>query len=683
MNRRAFLQSSALFATSGALHLRANDPGGKGTAATNAESAAQSAFDEFERYDLGYVSAGSQLKDHIYERSRRAYATGDAARDALQTIDAVRARQAAIRRDLLASLGGLPASDQPPNARVVETIEGAGFAIEKLIFESRPRHYVTANLYLPARRAGRTPAVLFLCGHHDAAKQVEEYQMVCQTLVHAGLIVLAQDPIGQGERLSYYDRALGRATIAAGVPEHNHAGAPCRLLGDALGRYFLHDAMRSIDYLLTRPEVDAARIGVTGNSGGGTQTSLLMMADPRIAAAAPATFIMTRDSYQRTGQAQDAEQVWPGFTARGYDHEDILLAFAPKPVCVLAVTADFFPIEGTRQSVTRSRRIWELFQRGGALELVEDESVHRYTPKLAQAAAQFFAQHLLGRTMDFAGWQPATFPPEQLACTKSGQVSGDFADAEAVFESSAARAAQAEKTRRAASDQRQRAREWLQAEVFRAREAVDLNPRWIERGKRAGPFEVDVAFWWTQPGLANLGLLVRRPGASAKEKMPVTLAFWDDGTRALTRHAAWIETETARGRAVFVVNLCGVGPLQPDPINLYSFHEFYGTMHKLADDLDWLGDSLVALRTFEALRAMEALKVWPELATSGFHFYGHGRMGVHARLAALLDERIAGHEWREPFRFGELVTRRDYAAKGVKSFILPGVLQVFDVDEIA
>ena len=81
---------------------------------------------------------------------------------------------------------------------------------------------------------------------------------------------------------------------------------------------------------------------------------MVMMADPRIAAAAPATFIMNRDSYQRTGQSQDAEQIWSGFTGGGYDHEDILLAMAPKPVCVLAVTSDFFPIEGTRRTVARS-----------------------------------------------------------------------------------------------------------------------------------------------------------------------------------------------------------------------------------------------------------------------------------------------------------------------------------------
>ncbi|MGH7187226.1 MAG: alpha/beta hydrolase family protein, partial [Pseudomonadota bacterium] len=343
----------------------------------------------------------SQLKDHIYERSHRFFAAGDAQRDRIGTADGVRQRQQEIRRVVIASLGGLPPAGTPLNPRITGTVEGDGFRIEKIIFESQPRHYVTANLYLPLNRpAGRTAAVLFLSGHHATAKVASEYQDVCQTLVRAGLIVLSQDPVGQGERLGYYDLETKQNLFARPTRDHDYAGAQCRFLGETLGSYMLHDAMRGIDYLISRPEVDAARIGVTGNSGGGTQTSLVMLTDPRVAAAAPATFIMNRETYQPTAMPQDAEQIWPGFTGAGFDHEDILLAMAPKPVCVLAVTSDFFPIDGTRRTVNRSRRIWDLSGRGAALELVEDQTTHAYTPKLARAAARFFAQHLLGKTVD-------------------------------------------------------------------------------------------------------------------------------------------------------------------------------------------------------------------------------------------------------------------------------------------
>ena len=409
-----------------------------------------SPFRDLDRYAFGYAYPGSQLKDHVYERSRRFFAAGDAQRDAIGTVDAVRQRQQDIRRLVIEGIGGLPSAGTPLNPRVTGTVEGDGFRIEKIIFESRPRHYVTANLYLPLNRpAGRTAAVLFLSGHHNTAKVVAGIPERLPDARAGGTDRARAGSGGAGRAVELLRAGDAENPVGIGTRDHDYAGAQARFLGDTLARYMLHDAMRGIDYLISRPEVDPTKIGVTGNSGGGTQTSLVMLADPRVAAAAPATFIMNRETYQRTGQPQDAEQVWPGFTGAGFDHEDILLAMAPKPVCVLAVTSDFFPIEGTRRTVTRARRIWELSGRGAALELVEDDSTHAYTPKLARAAARFFAQHLLGRTVDLAGFEPKPFPPEQLHSTKSGQVRAEFADAEFVFDLTAARLKEVEAARAA------------------------------------------------------------------------------------------------------------------------------------------------------------------------------------------------------------------------------------------
>lgn len=653
-------------------------------AAVDAPSAAASPYTRLEQYTLDVTHAGSQLKDHIYERSRRLFAQGDAARDALQTPAAVQQRQAAIHRFIAESLGGLPPSNTPLNARTTGTVEGKGFTIEKVIYESRPHHFVTANLYLPAQRSGRTGAVLFLCGHHNEAKHVAEYQSVCQTLVQAGLVVLAQDPIGQGERYSYHEAASKQATVRLGTRDHDYAGSQARFVGDSLGRYMLHDAMRSIDFLLTRPEVDPAKIGVTGNSGGGTQTCLVMLGDPRIAAAAPATFIMSRDSYQRTGQPQDAEQIWPGFTRAGYDHEDVLLALAPKPVCVLAVTSDFFPLEGTRRTVARSRRIWGLFGRTDAIELVEDAETHAYTPVLARAAATFFARHLLGKKVDVAALRPEPMPAEKLWVTQSGQVRGELPGAEFVFEANVARAQEFERARRGlpAAERKARAREWLRSQVFFDRERNDVNPRRMLRGSPVGNLKVDVAFWYPQPHLANLGMLFRPTTPRSSQPLPVTIALWDDGTRALSKHAAWIEAEVAQGRAVLVVNLSGMGPLKPDPINRGVEHEFYDTFHKLADDLAWMGDSLVALRTFELIRTLDALAAWPELMVNDVRLHASGRIGEHARLAAALEPRFASCDWENGFAFSDYVRTRTYDTADVKTLMLPGVLRYFDFDEL-
>jgi hypothetical protein len=152
--------------------------------------------------------------------------------------------------------------------------------------------------------------VLYVLGHAVAGKHHEGYQEIFQTLVQAGLVVLALDPLGQGERLGYYDARRRRATIGGGTSEHEYAGIQCLPLGDCITRYFVHDAMRGVDYLLTRPEVDSKRIGFTGESGGGLHTGMMMMADPRIAAAAPALYITSHRAYLWAGGGRDAEQVW-------------------------------------------------------------------------------------------------------------------------------------------------------------------------------------------------------------------------------------------------------------------------------------------------------------------------------------------------------------------------------------
>jgi hypothetical protein len=264
---------------------------------------------------------------------------------------------------------------------------------------------------------------------------------------------------------------------------------------------------------------------------------------------------------------------------------------------------------------------------------------------------------------------------------KSGQVRGDIPDAEFVFEANLARVNAAEEQRRglAAGVSRQRAVQWLRAEVFREREAGDLNPRRLERGTKIEDLTVDIAFWWTQPRLANLGMLFRKPGPAGKQ--PVTIAIWDEGTNALSRHLPWLRDECARGRAVLVLNLSGMGPLKPDPVNSRTEGP-PATFRKLVDDLSFLGDSLVALRTYETLRVLDVLPSLPDIATYDIRIHAHGRMGLHGKLAAAIDSRIAACEWKESFRFADFVRKRDYDATDIKSILLPGVLRYFDLDEL-
>ncbi|MCC6443869.1 MAG: acetylxylan esterase [Armatimonadetes bacterium] len=628
-----------------------------------------------------YYDVHDQLKNFVYRRQEEMFAIGDAARDALTAPEAVQVRQKAIREHFAASLGGLPPMGTPLEARTVGTVEGKGFHIEKIFFQSRPKHYVTANLYVPESLTGPRGAVLFLSGHHMEAKHVEEYQIICQYLVHAGLVVLAQDPIGQGERFSYYEAALSDTTVTWGVPEHEYAGRQCLPLGDAIARYFLHDAMRGVDYLMSRPEVDGNRIGVTGNSGGGTQTSLMMLGDPRIAAAAPTTFLMNRQTYMYTGGAQDAEQIWPGFTAKGFDHEDIVLAMAPKPVRALAVTSDFFPIEGTRRTVQRCRRIWELMGKAGDLDLVEDFSTHAYTRPLARAAAQFFSRHLLGEERIPDDSLIAPVPSSRLWCTQSGQVRGEIEGAEFVHEENLRRLEELKVARQSDPQQREKALAWLKESVLKDRKPCDLNPRFYVTGQ-AEDLDAEPAFWWSQEGLLGHGCLFRRFERRG-QALPVTVAVWHDGVRAMDDRQEWIRAECASGRAVLVLDVAGSGGLAAAPLSATAPEDFYGVLHKLADDLFWLDDNLAALRTYDVLRALDMIAAWPGLDASDIRLYAHGREGVYGQFAALIDDRIRGIEVADGIgSYESWVGARHYNARSMKNIVLRGMLRYFDLPEM-
>jgi hypothetical protein len=625
-----------------------------------------------------------QLKRHVYNRSERAFAAGDAARDSIVTREALQARQRELRQYLIEhSLCGLPQMNTPLEAQSVGSVQGNGFRIEKVIFQSRPRCYVTSNVYLPDGLEMPGGAVLFACGHLTLAKGEPEYQIVCQHLAQIGLVVLAYDPIGQGERCSYYEPTLSKATVAECCPEHDYAGAQCQPLGDSIARYFVHDSIRAVDYLCSRPEVNPDLIGMTGNSGGGLQTCLMMMADARLAAAAPGTFVMNRESHMHAGGVLDAEQVWPGFTAAGYDHEDMLLAMTPKPVRVLAVTGDYFPIEGTRRTVKRCKRLWALFGREDDVDLVEDASTHSYTRPLARAAAEFFSRHLLGRipNLDDARIQP--FEPKKLWCTQSGQVREDMAGAVFAYETNVERLNQLEEQRRAIPQpgRRDRGIKWLRGQVFRERKRCDLNPRFYHHDMIEN-LSIRMCLWWSQEGLFNHGYGFRDI-QFGDQKLPVTLALWDGGTNVVQPHVAWLRQTCGEGRMVLVQDVSGCGVLLPHSFNDAAPEEFYGVIHKFADDLTWLNDNLAAMRIYDVLRALDMIEQWPGADSADIRIYAHGYHGIYGRLASVLDPRIRSVVVVNGIKsYAEWVAARHYDAHDIKSLILRGMLQYFDLPEI-
>lgn len=297
------------------------------------------------------------------------------------------------RRKLATLIGPFP-ERTPLNAHVTGTVQKNGFHIEKVIYESQPGFYVTAALFIPDGLKGKAPAILYCSGHSASGFRSGPYQTLILNLVKKGFIVLAFDPIGQGERLQYVDSATGHPTYGRPAPEHIQAGIQCFLLGDSLARYMIWDGIRSIDYLFTRPEVDATRLGITGRSGGGTQSAYIAAVDDRILAAAPENYLTTFEQLLKTRGPQDPEQIFPDSIAQGFDLADLLLVRAPKPALIVATTRDMFNIDGTQTLFTEASRAYAAFGQADAMQMTVDDAEHASTRKNREATYAFFLRYL-------------------------------------------------------------------------------------------------------------------------------------------------------------------------------------------------------------------------------------------------------------------------------------------------
>lgn len=615
---------------------------------------------ELEEYICTLYDPRDQLKNHVFNRSDKAFARGDQDRDQVLTKEQVRARQGLVREAFLKSIGGLPKNSTSLDARVLKISQAGEYKVENIVFQARPNHYITSNLYLPYE------------GKHSSY-----YHEVCLRFVQAGLIVFAIDPIGQGERLSFIREKLKNPPW--GTNEHQRLGIQSYVLGESVARYFVHDAIRALDYLLTRKEVDPKRIGVTGNSGGGTQTSMLMLCDDRLAAAAPATFIMNRKMYMHAGGVQDAEQVWPSLSAQGFDHEDILLSFAPKPLLILAVSYDFFPIEATRRTVTRAQRFWDILGDPGKLKLVEDVSVHRYTDRLALSAANFFRQEFLGRQKLNLGISSLTpLSKRELLCTQSGQVVIDFSKAQTVANENFRRSQELARLRlsKDASSRDTECQKWLSKKVLANRKICAFNLRQVDLGQVAD-LKVRYLFWWSQSDLLNSAYSFSSMNRDKLTKKIIGL--WPGGTTALQEYWSWILTTCRQEQEVFVLNCSGVGPLRPHPIYGKPSDEFFGTIHKLNDDLLWLDDSLAALRIYDLIRSVELILTFEENKSNSIDVYAADLFILYAKLAAKLEKRIHLLEGKPSFTsISDLLFQQFFVEQNMMSIVLPGILNYFD-----
>ena len=633
------------------------------------------------------------LPDYSRDLERYLVRVANDARDRRkQIVNAITSRQGVLDRqrtivaELWKMLGG-PLERTPLNPRVTGIVERAGYRIEKVTYESRPRLYVTANLYVPSG-GGRRPAILGPLGHSTNGKAWPTYQRLFSNLARKGYIVLAYDPFGQGERIEYPGSKPGESTVArGGTGEHEYAGRRLVLLGANFSLFRAWDGIRGIDYLLTRPEVDADRIGCCGQSGGAMMTQFLAALDNRIRVAVVSegnTENLAEADVEPPGSADDAEQnIVPGL-AHGIDRADLLYAFAPKPLLMTVTLHDaghtYSPeyVTGSLDFLDEYKRAYGLLGAGDRVSLQATTVSHGYVYEMRRATYAWFNRWFEMKDADDNETSQAVERDETLFVTPTGFVATSFGGETALSLTRQMAGAIETAASASAADVRARVRKVLGIEDH---PSAALTPRVLATIKKAG-YRAEQFELTSDREIRTPGWILTPDNATAST--PTLLHVGDASAWSGVAEDAFPERLCAKaGCRVAVIDVRGRGDcaIAYPPRGRFYFpgritDEAYVTWFTLM-----LGRPLLGGQVHDTLRTLEYLRSRPG-AGGSVSLVGDGAHGVIALYAAALDERVRGVALRRSVTdYRSLAVAERYTQPF--GIYLYDVLREFDLPDVA
>lgn len=593
---------------------------------------------------------------------------------ALKTAGDIAKRQSLLRTKFIEALGGFP-EKTPLNARTVGKEQRDGYSVERVIFESRPNHHVTATLYLPDGN-GPFPGVLNPIGHSNNGKAADYIQRGCILLAKNGIAAFTHDPIGQGERRQLLD-SMGKAAIARGTDEHTLIGVGALLVGSSTATYRIWDAVRAFDYLAGRPEIDAKRLGCTGCSGGGTETAYLMALDERVFAAAPSCYITSLERLFATRGPQDAEQNITGQVAFHMEHADYLNLRAPRPTLLCAASADFFDIQGTWTTFREATLVYGILGHSERVALAEYNTGHGFPRPQREAMVRWMRRWLLGRDDAVVEEPFALAKDAELSCTRSGQVLEDF-HGKSTFHLNVERADELARQRTKAKRSRD--------EVLREARRLIALPAAIKPASMhiVGPvmrdgYAIRKLAFETEPGILVPGLhFVPDRGAT---NAPLVLYVHGRGKSVDAGPGGPIEKLVEAGNHVLALDLRGLGETAPGILSAKSTSLFGADFTEafLALHLNRPG---LGQRVYDLLAVIEKVAGEPDLAGRPLHVIGIESAGPVALHAAVLDARIRQLTLQRSLSSWSAVVRTPINYNQLTN-VVPGALAVYDLPELA
>ena len=674
LSRRELLRNSGMGLTAASLGWLGT------TSAAGAEAAPKKAAASTKQAPAPLVPLnrfGRMMQEYYVARVREVEKAANARRAALRTKADAEAYVREVREKIRQSFGAFP-EKTPLKPRVTGVVEREAYKIENVIFESRPGFPVTANLYLPKGRAFPVPGVVGTCGHSSNGKAAEAYQSFAQGLARLGYAVLIFDPMGQGERLQLVTADL-KPRHGIGVAEHLHVGNQQFLVGEFFGAWRAWDGVRALDYLLTRPEVDPKRIGVTGNSGGGTDAAWLCGVEPRWTMAAPSCFVTTFRRNLENELPADTEQCPPRALALGLDHSDFIAALAPRPVVILDQEKDYFDARGVEEAFGRLQALYRLLGAEQDVSYFLGPDYHGFSKPVRETMYRWFNRVTKHST---AQAEPALTieKDETLWCTPRGYVAEEKPRNLCSFTREASLAA---RQKRGPIDGA--ALEKAMATVLKLPPRDGTAPEYRilrpSAGRNypkrfAGTYAVE-----TEAGihalvyrLSDEQLLSRPPRGAKRAVLYVAHQSADAELRDEVLCKELVSAEPAA--AIFACDVRGIGESRPtttgsaitDPYGADYFYAAHGLM---------LDSPYVGQRTHDVLRLIDWLK---SCGHTEVHLAGKGWGAIPAALAAVLSRDVVQVTLKNALTsYSDIAEAEDY--HWPLSALLPDVLHHFDLPD--
>ena len=526
--------------------------------------------------------------------------------------------RAALRRMLWHDM---PWPDRPPRATVTNRQDYAGYTVENLVLETIPGVFLTANLYLPRGAAKPVPVLLYQCGH--ASKTL--FRRHGAWFAANGMAMLVMDNIEMGEIEFTHHGVYSNAWF------HWYSRGFSPLAVELL------NARRAIDYLVTRPDLDASRIGATGRSGGGMTTFFLAALDDRIAASAPVSGTLSTTGWiEQRLSAAHCDCQYP-VNSHGLLYSEIGALIAPRVQLLVNADADRgFPMNAFTEMVDKIGEIYRLYEKSDALRTAVAPGGHADTEAIRLPVYSFFLKEFLGRGGTLTAEGPVEEPPsETLICFRDGLPIEERLTRidETLIPSRAAASSQS--GRGLALDG---LRTVLRDEVFRyyPKEPAPLQPEWGEESIAQGRKIKKVSFT-TFEGL-RAKAVYSLPAARTGSRLPAILLVDHRKGIPVWGNEQPLERNQWGDRAVLLVETLDRGSRALEQ-NLRSFTDD-DLLHHMKRQAMVAGTTLESMQVYEVLRSLELLRSLPDVDADRITILGRSYDGVNGMYAGLLDGKV-------------------------------------------